>query len=178
MSFSESVSWSNIDKKSLAVAAVGGAVAGLTMGLASGAAGVFANTAAGQVAAFTTEYVIGGAIANAAAGQAEALVSAKLDNSGKIIYGQPKEDFYSKAYAAGFKNKAKILDDLEVGAAMGLVLGVGKNVFGTDPRAAKYLREPEVGPFIRPLASASEWMVEYLNQDSKYRGHRKRLIMD
>ena len=165
-------SLTQIDKKSIAVAAIGGAVAGFTMGLAAGAAGVFATTSAlGHGLAFTTEYVVGGALANAAAGQAEALASAKLDENGKIIIHQSREEFYSKARDAGYKNIEKMEADAGMGAVTGLLLGTGKNVIGADPRTAKYT-QPEPGPFIRPLTAGMDWMNQYVSQEQKFRKNR------
>jgi len=168
MSTGDAFNLSNINKKELAVAAVGGAVAGLTMGLAAGAAGVFAETAVGQTFAFTTQYVVGGAIANSAAGQAEALAGAALDNNGRIIT-QSDNEYYARARLLGYGNTRMLRDDVAVGAVTGLILGGLKASIGADQYMTKYLANREPGPVVRAGSVVVDEVFGYINRDSKKR---------
>jgi len=160
----------NIDAKSIAVAAVGGAVAGATMGLASAAVGAIMLPG---LAATATEGVIGGAISNIAAGQAEALTSAVIDQvtehttlqGDNIVFGTDK--FLPDAKTAGFGNWDKMAFDGSVGALVGTVAGLGKLAFSDAADSGLYLGKSKSPFWIRPASTVLDYLAEGTTQKSE-----------
>ena len=160
MSFSEAVSWSNIDKKSLTVAVAGGFVAGLTMGAASAitSATIYTESLAGSAIAFGVKNVVGGAVANAAAGQAETVV--KQYASPRCLFcWEYNDNGFEDARKDGFGDWRMIQDDLAAGAIWGTLGGL------TNGFDAKYAAPPT--PWIRGATQLWDISVEYMNQSSK-----------
>lgn len=162
MSFSEAVNWENINKKELVVATVGGAVAGLTMGLASGATAalIYGESTAGAAIAFTTEYIVGGALANVSAGQAQALTRAATNKYGTLDAKLSRWEILDKAKDGGLGDKDKIVGDAAIGAFTGTLSGV-LSISSYGPR---------YGPQVIPKAVAvttrviSDEIIEYAGQ--------------
>jgi RHS repeat-associated protein len=174
MQFTEAAKWSNMDKKTLTVAAVGGFVSGLTMGATSLViGGTQGFTVAGEVLYST----FSGAVSNTAAGQAEALTNAVIDNfedsttlistsdGRQVIHFDPNfEGFWDEAAGYGFGDWSVISNDAISGAFVGGItsgLNIAMKDLGT-PDIAYLGKNPS--PFIRPLSKAVDYLGELLLQ--------------
>lgn len=173
-SLPEAASWSNMNKKELTVATVGGFVGGLTMGAVTAVVGATGLTAGISTA---VSGIGGGALANIMGGQAEAITDAAYDQvvnntrlesttDGRhlVYFDYNGREFYNDARSKGFLDQQTIKHDAVIGGLVGgATAGLQSIVADAGTPELLYLgRQP--ASWIRPVSQAIDYFGEVLQQ--------------